>query len=151
MTPASVNPPLSNPSGSNADWPRAGRIVAALGCGVVVAGGLFVLFQFNPEHHPFFPKCGFHALTGLDCPGCGGQRALHQLLHGNFIDAFRYNALLISLAPLGLWSLVRHGARRIAGYSLPSLFSHPAWPWLLAGAVIIFGIVRNLPLGGLLH
>ena len=142
---------MISPSGSNPDRPRAGRIAVAMGCGLTVIAALVLLHQFNPEQHAFFPKCGFHALTGFDCPGCGGQRALHQLLHGNLPEAFRYNALLVSLAPLGLWMLIRRGIRFGTGLSLPSPFSHPTWPWLLAGLVIIFGIVRNLPVEGLLH
>ena len=103
---------------------------------------------FDPAQYAFFPKCTFHSLTGLDCPGCGGQRALHQLLHGNFTDAFRYNALLVSLASFGLWILIRRGILLVTGYSLPSPLSHPSWPWVLAGLVIVFGIIRNLPSGG---
>jgi hypothetical protein len=49
---------------------------------------------FNPANY-FFPKCPFLSLTGFQCPGCGSQRALHQLLHGNFGEVIRLNALFI--------------------------------------------------------
>lgn len=51
---------------------------------------------------PFMPRCPFKLLTGFDCPACGNQRALHQLLHLHLDEAFRYNPFLfISLPYLG--------------------------------------------------
>jgi hypothetical protein len=60
--------------------------------------GIVVLFLVNPENTVWFPKCMFYHLTGLQCPACGTQRAIHQLMHLHFASAFRYNPfLLISL------------------------------------------------------
>ena len=50
-----------------------------------------VYFMFDPNTEGMFPKCGFFILTGWKCPGCGSQRALHALLHGDVITAFRLN------------------------------------------------------------
>lgn len=48
--------------------------------------------------------CAFHALTGLDCPMCGGQRMVLALLHGNVVEAFWYNPFLFIAAPFtALW------------------------------------------------
>lgn len=33
--------------------------------------------------------CLWLKYTGMPCPGCGGQRAIVYLLHGNFLDAFK--------------------------------------------------------------
>lgn len=38
-------------------------------------------------------------LTGLECPACGSQRAIHQLLHGNVIAALKYNSFLLVSLP----------------------------------------------------
>ena len=46
------------------------------------------------------PKCIFHELTGWQCPGCGSQRMLHALLHGELREAWHHNALLLMLLPL---------------------------------------------------
>lgn len=52
------------------------------------------------------PRCLFHLFTGWDCPACGTQRALHQLLHGHLREAFGYNPfLLVSLPYLGALTL----------------------------------------------
>lgn len=60
---------------------------------------IVIYAYFNPEEHLFFPKCPFFQLTGLKCPGCGSQRAIHQLLNGNFTMAFHHNAFLMILMP----------------------------------------------------
>ncbi len=58
-----------------------------------------IYYFYNPETSFFFPKCPFKTITRLDCPGCGSQRAIHELLHFNFKKAFQYNALLIITIP----------------------------------------------------
>lgn len=65
-----------------------------------VAALVFVFFRFNPENSNLFPKCIFLQLTGYKCPGCGSQRAIHSLLNLHIAEAFRYNALLVSMIPL---------------------------------------------------
>ena len=50
----------------------------------------------------FMIPCLSKKLFGLDCPGCGMQRALSLFLHGDFTEAFRmfpaiYTTLLLFL------------------------------------------------------
>jgi hypothetical protein len=140
MTP----PPIIAPTASRTSGWRWLRFTVFLGA----LAGLVVLARFDPEQHRFFPRCAFHELTGWSCPGCGGQRALHHLLHGEVMLALRHNLLLVALLPLGLWVGWRWLVRTVFGRELPGLFAHHYWPWLLAGAVIGFGVLRNLSLGG---
>lgn len=58
-----------------------------------------ILFFIDPEYSAFIPKCPFRWFTGLDCPACGSQRAIHQLLHLNIKGAFGYNPFLILSLP----------------------------------------------------
>ena len=60
---------------------------------IIIGSGLVFYYVFNPESNRFLLKCPFKFATGFDCPGCGSQRALHALLHGEFIQAFSYNPL----------------------------------------------------------
>lgn len=63
-----------------------------------------VYYFVNPSQYILVPKCPVKLLTTLDCPGCGFQRALHAVLHGNFIEAIRYNKFLLFAIPLTcLW------------------------------------------------
>lgn len=76
---------------------------------ILLAVGISLLLCFNPEQHAWFPRCLLFQLTGLECPLCGTQRALHQLLQGNVEAALRYNALLLLTAPYAiaiLWTIL---------------------------------------------
>lgn len=70
---------------------------------ILIVGGLFFLIWiytvYNPLESGFFPKCPFKQLTGLDCPGCGSQRAIHFLLNGSWELAWQSNPLLIVAIP----------------------------------------------------
>ncbi len=59
---------------------------------------LFVFFRYGNFQH--IPPCRLHLLTGLYCPACGSLRALHLLVNGQFMGAFRMNPLLIVSLPL---------------------------------------------------
>lgn len=39
------------------------------------------------EHHT--TPCLFKSIFGLDCPGCGTQRAIIELLKGNFTESLK--------------------------------------------------------------
>lgn len=45
------------------------------------------------EHHLLV--CFFKSHFGLDCPGCGTQRALIALLKGDLMQSLKYHAALI--------------------------------------------------------
>lgn len=74
------------------------RIGFGIGVGVCLVIIGIVYYRFNPAHYSF-PKCPFLVLTGWKCAGCGSQRALHHLLHGNFYAAFKLNCLLVIALP----------------------------------------------------
>lgn len=105
---------------------------------VVVFICLALLFIFNPAQHSFYPRCTFYQLTSWQCPGCGGLRALHQLLHGHILTALQLNALAVLGLPLAAWGAWRELARD--GMKLRS-----RTVWLAGAALLVFGIVRNLP------
>lgn len=67
---------------------------------IAAVAGVWVYFTFDPAGSELFPRCMFLTLTGLKCPGCGTQRALHALLHGDVASAWGCNALLLIELPL---------------------------------------------------
>lgn len=73
---------------------------------VLMALAAVVLYVFDPSEYVFMPKCPFKMLTGLDCPGCGFQRAMHALLHGHVAEAIRFNVFLVVAVPYLLALLV---------------------------------------------
>lgn len=59
-----------------------------------------IYFIFDPGASVYFPKCPVRLLTGYPCPGCGSQRAIHALLHGDIKGAAEYNILVVMFVPL---------------------------------------------------
>jgi Protein of unknown function (DUF2752) len=121
------------------------RIGAVLAGTLAVTAAVAVLFVFDPATAGFYPVCTLHEMTGLQCPGCGGLRALHQLSHGHLAAAWGLNPFVVALLPAGLWLAVREVARVVAGRQWPGIVTRPLFGWLLAGALVLFGVLRNLP------
>jgi hypothetical protein len=95
-------------------------------------GAAAVLFFFDPASHAFYPPCPLHALTGLDCPTCGGLRAAHLLLHGHLRAAFGTNPFLFFALPAAALLLL-----------CPAL-ARPRWvPWAALGILLAYFLWRN--------
>jgi hypothetical protein len=95
---------------------------------------------FGDPHSPGFgfPACPFRAITGLYCPGCGGLRMTHDVLHGDLSAAVVDNAfLLVGLPMLLAWLLVRWRLGKPL-MTTPALF-------VIAASAITWTVVRNLP------
>lgn len=111
--------------------------------GSLVALGLGYLAVANP-HDPsvLMPTCPTRLLTGVDCPGCGGLRMTHDLLHGDLVGAAHSNLFLLLMLPvvavlLGVFTRARWQGR-------PARVAPKAGFAILALAVV-FAVVRNLP------
>lgn len=118
-------------------WPAPRLLV--LGAPLVAI--LVVVAAADPEQNGRYPPCPFHWATGLDCPGCGSLRALHDLLHADFLEAANHNLVLVASAPFLLVSMVLWGLRR----PQPSLVHAPATGWVACGLFVCWAVVRNLP------
>lgn len=135
---------MSGPAVSGADRPRAEcwyrrHPYALLGLGVLLVGALGYIGLVDP-HKPesIFPLCPFRLITGLNCPGCGALRMIHDLLHGDLAAAINDNVLLLIGVPLlAGWVLLRRRGQK-SPLTLPA-----------AAAVLItllaWTVVRNLP------
>ncbi|MFI5792186.1 DUF2752 domain-containing protein [Streptomyces sp. NPDC051677] len=113
-----------------------------------LGGGLLAVVAlaaalFDPTRPGRFPTCPFRALTGLDCPGCGSLRALHELTHGHALAAVDHNALLVVFLPFGVvvWLRAVTGA--------PAAWVLPVWAARAVPVVVVlWAVIRNLPLFG---
>ena len=97
--------------------------------------------------------CPFKTLCGLDCFGCGGQRAISHLLNGDVPSALQSNAYAVlvlvpylSLQVLLFWlAIFKHPMRRdhIAGSSWVRRELVSFIVVMTAG--LVFAIFRNVP------
>ena len=117
-----------------------------VGAGVVAV--VAALYCFPPGQTSFYPRCAFHALTGLQCPGCGGLRAAHQLLHGHVIAAWILNPLVVLGAAGGFAWFAARIASRWSGRDLLQPLRRPWLFWAGLAGVAIFAVARNLIGGG---
>jgi len=125
-----------------------GAILAAVG--LLAAGGLYVLAVEPPGEASYYPRCQFHQLTGLHCPGCGMTRAAHAALNGQFSQALAYNLLAPVFLPVvavsilwSLWSWAWGGTDR-RPTRRPGRWTK--WtPWVFFGVLLTFWVLRNLP------
>lgn len=105
-----------------------------------------VYFFYDPSQYSFFPKCPLLNYTGIQCPGCGSQRALHDLFNLNFSGAIQHNFLMVLSIPYIIggyyfelkkkWSSKEEKIRN-------TLYSTKAI-WTVFVVVIVFWIGRNV-------
>jgi hypothetical protein len=92
-------------------------------------------------------QCSFHELTGLHCPGCGGQRAFYFLLHGDILRALRYNVLMMVILPFLLYVyflLIQVYMLKNKNYLKYFDFSGKLG-YIFIAVLVIFFILRNIP------
>lgn len=110
---------------------------------LVAAAALVLIYFFFDARKGGFPECPFHLLTGWFCPGCGSQRALSSLLHGNLLEAMHNNILMVLFLPLLLYSAFLN--LRYSGTRKMKLWYDPFFVKMILVAVICFWVLRNIP------
>ncbi|MDR1406304.1 MAG: DUF2752 domain-containing protein [Prevotellaceae bacterium] len=112
---------------------------------VAVMAAASVYYTFNPATTVYFPPCPVYKLTGFRCPGCGSQRAIHSLLHGDFGQAFSDNPLVPpALLLVALLVYLEHFGGKNRFPRLHRFLSGSKFIGTLAAAIILFGIGRNI-------
>ncbi|WP_084791423.1 DUF2752 domain-containing protein [Leyella lascolaii] len=110
---------------------------------IIAAGMTVVYFFIDPTASPLFPKCPFWYVTNIKCPGCGSQRAIHDLLHLDITAACSHNLLMTLSIPYLLLLI----------YSQQNQKRHPRLYKTLYGRVAIYAtliiiviwtVLRNL-------
>lgn len=101
---------------------------------------------FDPSSNKYFPTCPFYKFTGLFCPGCGSQRALHYLLVGNVEAAVNSNVLLVIFLPLLIFYYLAEAINYFSPKKLVQInIVNKVWfIYSIGGVIIVFWIVRNL-------
>ena len=117
-------------------------LLIALVIAVLILFG-FIYYAIDPSVSTIFPRCAFLEFTGYKCPGCGSQRAIHALLHGDVASAFRYNALLLIAIPWIALCLFAE-SRRTRNPRLYARINAPLLIWLFLAMVLIWWLLHNI-------
>ncbi|MFG1778359.1 DUF2752 domain-containing protein [Micromonospora sp. NPDC049051] len=124
--------------------PRWAVPLAALGC--VAAGIGYALISDPTRSAPdAAPTCLLKLTTGLDCPGCGGTRALWYVLHADLPAAARHHFLFVFALPFLAYLFVAWAGKQAFGWRLPELRISSRVIGVFLAAWLAFTILRNLP------
>ncbi|MCZ9339963.1 DUF2752 domain-containing protein, partial [Streptomyces sp. TRM76130] len=115
----------------------AARLAAPAAVLAAVAGAFAYVGTVDPNEPGHYPVCPLLRFTGLYCPGCGGLRSAHALVHGDLAAALQANAPAVvgCLLLAVLWTVwvVRAARGRPLRIDLG-----PAHLWTLGGFLLVF-------------
>lgn len=114
----------------------AGAVLAA------VSALFFGYLLLSPDGAPPL-RCPFKAVTGLDCPGCGSQRAFQAALKGDLGSAWVYNPAALIALPLALVFIFAEAGREV----WPRFHRRVMSLWTIGAvgvALIVWWVARNL-------
>lgn len=112
---------------------------------VVLITAIIAIYFINPVDYVWVPKCPTKMMFGINCPGCGLQRAAHAFVHGHIKEAIGYNLFFVVAFPYLIAVIIcglikRERLRRKLTHILESKF-------LTYGYITLFFvwfIVRNI-------
>ncbi len=142
MTLAGQAPP---PVAASGRWQRLSTPLITTGA---LATATLALRLRDPHDAGSWGFCPSQVLFGVSCPGCGGLRAVNDLTHGDVAGAASSNLLLVLATPVVAWVLVTwivgawQGRRRT-----PRWVQSPVVLSVWLAGIVVFTIVRNLPVG----
>jgi hypothetical protein len=119
----------------------------------VVGGLTLALHVRDPHTSGSWGMCPFKLFTGLDCPGCGGLRAVNDLTNGDLTAAASSNLVFVLLVPVLVVWWARWALRSWKGSPAPERDAGRARVLAvgLGVAALVFWVVRNTPWGAWLH
>ena len=112
----------------------------------ILALVITILLRFPPDQYSFYPQCPIHEFLHLQCPGCGGTRAVAALLRGHIAEAMQFNALVTLLLPFAAAYGILCYARLLQCKAIRWPHPSPAVLYAAFSLSAVFTVVRNLPL-----
>lgn len=89
----------------------------------------------------FLPSCVFHSMTGLYCPGCGGTRAVLELMKGHLLQSLWYHPIVLYVVILYIRYLLEHIFRWLSSGKYPIICGYRSWYGYGAAVIIIINLV----------
>jgi hypothetical protein len=114
----------------------------------VLAGGsvaAVLVALVNPHEPGHYPVCPSLFLTNMYCPGCGGLRMAHSLLHGDIPQAFSMNPLVMLLLPVFAYLWAQWTVSAARGVPMRSVLLRPYVLYAFLAILGLYWIMRNLP------
>jgi uncharacterized protein DUF2752 len=125
------------------------RLAAPAGTLVAVGAAFAYVGTVDPGEPGHYPVCPLLHFTGIYCPGCGGLRSAHAVVHGDFAAALGMNALAVAAFAAFAVFMVFWVVRVLRSRPVTLPLRSPHW-WALGVVALAFTVVRNLPAGAAL-
>ena len=120
--------------------------IATVAAAAFFAAAALIYLYFTGEGEGAGIPCMFYQLTGFYCSGCGASRALRSVLHLDFYQALRYNAIFTICLPLFAVyftslsaSYIRFGKDRVSEKISMKII------YIFVAIALVYGILRNIP------
>lgn len=110
----------------------------------LLAGGPLLLLYLSKMDAGIYPSCIFYSYLGIYCPGCGGTRAVRELLHGHVLRSLLYHPLVLYAAAIYVVFMISQTLSLVSKGRIKGVSFHF---WFLYGAVAVIAvnfIVKNL-------
>ena len=121
------------------------QIVYRILCYLILPLGVGILW-IKGLSFPVIVTCTIKDFTGLDCPGCGGQRAMDALFRGEFKQAFLLNQLIyVYLAMFAYIYVLLVETYLVKNKQFKQKYGFTNWfAFAFIGLILLFFIIRNL-------
>ena len=115
---------------------RIRNVVIFILAGMVYAG---IAVQF----HVGIP-CMFHAITGLQCPGCGITHMLIYMMQHDFKSAYESNQMLFVLQPVIYYFVLKNVIAYIKGDRVRYQKADHFLLYLTIVLILVFFLIRSI-------
>lgn len=121
------------------------KVILAVLVAATMVIGVGIYFKYSPTSCHWFPRCPTKILTGLSCPGCGIQRAVHALLNGRLLEALSYNYFFVISIPYTIAIILAWGLRKAnMNSNILVLFEHRRAAQSYVIAFFAWFFIRNI-------
>ena len=112
---------------------------------IIVLGAFLIYTLIDPIALGLGIPCPFHAVTGLHCPGCGSQRAIHCAVRGDLSGVSANNVLLWPAVAIVIYHNGVQLYNRNASTPITNYLYKKRTAIIIVTIVILFWILRNIP------
>ena len=129
-------------------WPRWRRIALPAAVVGTLATATVALHLRDPHVQGTWGICPTKAVLGIECPGCGGLRAVNDLTNLQLVDAISSNLAFVAAIPVLAYVFARWSMGRWRGQAWdPSERAMNLSGLTLVVVLTVFTVLRNVPAG----
>lgn len=90
-----------------------------------------------------YPDCMLYKITGIYCPGCGGTRAVAELMKGNLLLSIRQNALVVVILVILFSLYIELFLKIVFGCRYKSPILNLKFLYCILIIFILYSVLRN--------